>query len=209
MFKMTYQAFILYGMMMAYAVICFLASRQRLRRIAGIAAAVFFGLTLGYFPVSVRQFMGNIFRYKNYQGLDATSFLESSYPADAGAIRWLNENVPGQPVVLEADGDSYSTACRVSAMTGLPTVLGWYVHEWLWRSDPEDLNQRSADIKTIYTSDDAEEVRSLIEKYGISYIFVGSEEYAKYGTVNTEGIADLGEVVYSSNGTFIVKTAEG
>ena len=209
MFKMTYQAFILYGMMMAYAVICFLASRQRLRRIAGIAAAVFFGLTLGYFPVSVRQFMGNIFRYKNYQGLDATSFLESSYPADAGAIRWLNENVPGQPVVLEADGDSYSTACRVSAMTGLPTVLGWYVQEWLWRSDPEDLNQRSADIKTIYTSDDAEEVRSLIEKYGVSYIFVGSEEYAKYGTVNTEGIAELGEVVYSSNGTFIVKTAEG
>ena len=209
MFKMTYQAFLLYGMMMAYAVICFLASKQRSRRVAGMVAAAILGLTLGYFPTSVRQFVGNIFQYKNYQGLDATSYLESSYPDDASAIRWLNENVQGQPVVLEADGDSYSTACRVSAMTGLPTVLGWYVHEWLWRSDPEDLNRRSADIQTIYTSDNAEEVRDLVGKYGISYIFVGSEEYAKYGTVNTEGIQALGETVYSSGSTFIVKTTEG
>lgn len=209
MFKMTYQAFILYGMMMAYAVICFLASGRRARRVTGIVTAALLGLTLGYFPTSVRQYIGNIFQYKNYQGLDAAAFLESAYPDDASAIRWLNENVTGQPIVLEADGDSYSTACRVSAMTGLPTVLGWYVHEWLWRSDPEDLNRRSADIQTIYTSDNTEEVQSLIEKYGISYIFVGSEEYAKYGTVNTEGIQALGEVVYSSSGTFIVKTAEG
>ena len=209
MFKMTYQAFILYGMMTAYAVICFLASKQRSRRVAGIVAAAFLGLTLGYFPTSVRQFIGNIFQYKNYQGLDATSYLESSYPDDVGAIRWLNENVQGQPIVLEADGDSYSTACRVSAMTGLPTVLGWYVHEWLWRSDPEDLNGRSADIKAIYTSDHKEEVENLIRKYGISYIFVGSEEYAKYGTVNAEGIQALGETVYSDGSTFIVKMTEG
>lgn len=30
--------------------------------------------------------------------------------------------------MLEANGDSYSDYERVSAMTGLPTVLGWYVH---------------------------------------------------------------------------------
>ena len=40
--------------------------------------------------------------------------------------------------VLEANGDSYSGYERVSAMTGLPTVLGWYVHEWLWRDDTSD-----------------------------------------------------------------------
>lgn len=48
------------------------------------------------------------------------------------AYIWLNKNVKGQPVVLEACGDSYQNYDnRVSAMTGLPTVLGWYVHEWL------------------------------------------------------------------------------
>ena len=49
------------------------------------------------------------------------------------------KTIEGQPVVLEANGDSYSDYERVSAMTGLPTVLGWYVHEWLWRGDPADL----------------------------------------------------------------------
>ena len=54
--------------------------------------------------------------------------------------------------MLEANGDSYSGYERVSASTGLPTVLGWYVHEWLWRNDVPDLNQKSADIQTIYTN---------------------------------------------------------
>ena len=56
---------------------------------------------------------------------------------------WLNDNVNGQPVVLEASGDSYKDYDnRVSAMTGLSTVLGWYVHEWLWRNNLEEENQR-------------------------------------------------------------------
>ena len=28
---------------------------------------------------------------------------------------------------------------------------GWYVHEWLWRDDTADLNEKSADIESIYT----------------------------------------------------------
>ena len=66
-------------------------------------------------------------------------------------------------------------------MTGLPTVLGWYVHEWLWRNDTGDLNQKSADIQSIYTSSDEALVKFLIDKYEISYIVVGSREFEKYG----------------------------
>ncbi len=47
--------------------------------------------------------------------------------------------------------------------TGLPTVLGWYVHEWLWRNDVPDLNEKSADIESIYTSADEEYVKELLE----------------------------------------------
>ena len=55
-------------------------------------------------------------------------------------------------------------------MTGLPTVLGWYVHEWLWRNNLEEENQRKEDVQTIYTSSNAEQIKSLIEKYKISYL---------------------------------------
>ena len=49
------------------------------------------------------------------------------FSEDVSAIQWLKENIKGAPVVLEANGDSYSGYERVSAATGLPTILGWYV----------------------------------------------------------------------------------
>lgn len=61
---------------------------------------------------------GNVFDLSEYRGLDATAYLENVFSEDAGAIRWLDETIEGQPVVLEANGDSYSDYERVSAMTG-------------------------------------------------------------------------------------------
>ena len=99
--------------------------------------------------------------------------------------------------MLEANGDSYSEYCRVSAMTGLPTVLRWYVHEWLWREDVETLNLRSADISTIFTSDDERTVRELIDQYHVSYLFIGSCERAQYGDALNETLhRSLGTVDY-------------
>ena len=125
------------------------------------------------------QFIPGLVTYgevSEYRCLDATRYMEAVFPEDVSAIRWLNENVEGTPVVLEANGDSYSDYERVSAMTGLPTVLGWYVHEWLWRGNTDDLNQRAADIQAIYTSQDSEEVARLLELYDVSYIFIGKCE---------------------------------
>ena len=92
-------------------------------------------------------------------------------------------------------------------MTGLPTVLGWYVHEWLWRDDTADLNQKSADIESIYTSTDEEYVRELLEEYDVSYIFVGSTEREKYGEqLNEEVLNSVGTVVFRDEnyGTYIL-----
>ena len=143
-----------------------------------------------------------------YKGLNATAFLETDYVEDVCAIKWLKENIEGSPVVLEANGDSYSEYERVSAMTGLPTVMGWYAHEWLWRNDVADLNEKSGEIETIYTSTDTARVQELIEKYDISYIFVGSCEREKYGeNLNNAGLESLGEIVYQDPDyeTYIVK----
>ena len=101
-------------------------------------------------------------------------------------------------------------------MTGLPTVLGWYVHEWLWRGDTEDLNEKAGEIQTIYTSDDQEAVEELLEKYDVEYIFVGSCEREKYGdSLNEELLAELGEIVFQANaeetggsyGAYVIKVS--
>lgn len=209
MFKLTYQAYILFGMTMGYGIYRLLAvTKSKLLKLsAGIALALLCW-TLGYFGNSVRAWFGNVLNPADYQGLNATAFLETDFPQDASAIRWLKENIEGSPVVLEANGDSYTGYERVSAMTGLPTVLGWYVHEWLWRNDTGDLNQKSADIQSIYTSSDEALVRSLIEKYEISYIVVGSKEFEKYGdSLNEELLLETGEKVFQSenSSTYILK----
>ena len=80
---------------------------EALRALSGICLALFL-CTTGYFVTSVHAWFGNVWDSKGYQGLDATAFLEKDFPEDAGAIRWLQETVKGQPVVLEAQGDSYS-----------------------------------------------------------------------------------------------------
>ena len=59
------------------------------------------------------------------------------------------------------------------------------------------MNEKSADIESIYTSLDEEYVKELLEEYDVSYIFVGSKEREKYGeALNEDVLKSLGEVVF-------------
>ena len=209
MFKLTYQAYIMFGMTMAYVIFRLLfINCKKILKAVGVIGLVLLLWTCGYFGRSVDSWFGQVLDPSQYKGLNATAFLETDFVEDAGAIRWLKENIQDSPVVLEANGDSYSNYERVSAMTGLPTVMGWYVHEWLWRNDVADLNEKSAEIESIYTSTDTQRVQELIKKYDISYIFVGSCEREKYGeNLNNAGLESLGEIVYQDPNyeTYIVK----
>ena len=136
MFKLTYQAYIMFGMTMAYVIFRLLfINCKKILKVVGVIGFVLLLWTCGYFGRSVDSWFGQVLDPSQYKGLNATAFLETDFVEDAGAIRWLKENIQDSPVVLEANGDSYSNYERVSAMTGLPTVMGWYVHEWLWRND--------------------------------------------------------------------------
>lgn len=197
MFKLTYQAFIMFGICSGYIFVKFIKVRKFIWQIKfTIITLILFLSTLWYSVVSVKAWYGDILKTSNYEGLDAIAFMEESMPDDYEAVKWLNENVTGISVILEANGDSYSDNERISMATGLPTVLGWYVHEWLWRGDTTDLGNRIADIETIYTSDNIVEVMDLIDKYSIEYIYVGKLEQDKFENLNTEFIKTLGDVVF-------------
>jgi YYY domain-containing protein len=199
MFKLTYQAFIMFGISFGYIFVRLLRfGETRLQRIVSGAGLILFTLTLFYSGNAVKSWFGNIFDPAGFQGLDASAFMKTTMPDDYPAIQWLNENVKGLPVVLEANGDSYTDYERVSVMTGLPTVLGWRTHEWLWKSNTDILDQRADDIQTIYTSVDEAEVKNLINENNIQYIYVGKLEKEKYGTVNDDLLKKLGDIVYDS-----------
>ena len=209
MFKLTYQAYIMFGMTMLYAIFRLLIiGKNRILKAASVIGLILFVWTCGYFGNSAHSWFGEVWKPSQYKGLNATAFLETDFSEDVGGIRWLKEHIEDSPVVLEANGDSYSEYERVSAMTGLPTVMGWYVHEWLWRGNLADINARIADIESIYTSTDEAQVRQLLEQYDVSYVFVGSCERKKYGEkLNNDILKKLGEVVYQDEEwqTYIIK----
>ena len=93
--------------------------------------------------------------------------IATAIPADAAAIKWLNETVSGHPTILEADqigtgpqdywpypGTSTQELMmsRISVFTGLPDVLGWgYSHEGLWHGDGV-VSTRFTAVQTMYTT---------------------------------------------------------
>lgn len=199
MFKLVYQAYILFGISIGYILTRFILLRETRRQLKwGIVGLVLLLWTCGYFGTSVHAWFGDLTDEEAYAGMRADRYIYEEQPTDAAAIAWLNEHVAGRPVILEANGESYTISNRVSVLTGLPTVLGWRVHEWLWHNSPEPVSARAGDVDTIYVSQDRELVRSLLDKYQVTYLFIGTCEYDKYGPagMNTEMLCQMGEVVY-------------
>jgi uncharacterized membrane protein len=166
-----------------------------------ILFAVIFIIHLIYPYFAIKSYYGDL---KDYKGLDGLKYLKTLYPDNYQAIIWINKNISGQPVMLEAPGDSYTTFDQVSSATGLPTVQGWIVHEWLWRGGYDVPAARQKDVNTIYESNDLSEVKSLIDKYKIQYIFVGAKEYEKYEKLNPKKFENIGgKIIFQSGQTAI------
>lgn len=115
------------------------------------------------------------------QTLDGLAFIRDLRPDEYAAVAWLDENVEGAAVILEAPGPDWGEHARISWRTGLPTVIGWPVHEYIWRGSWGPQDGREADVNSIYISDEAPRVMELLRQYGVEYIVVGAAEQSLYG----------------------------
>jgi uncharacterized membrane protein len=149
---------------------------------------------------SIKSYYG----FQQYRGLYGLSWLKSSYPDDYAAVSWMAQNIKNQPVVLEAVGESYTDHARVSAFTGLPTVLGWRVHEWLWRGSFDIPGQRSEEVRTMYEQPTSPLAQRLFGQYQVKYVFIGDLEQEAY-QLNEQDLKSLGKVVFESGPTTVVE----
>ncbi len=123
--------------------------------------------------------------------LDGMGYMKGLDRGDYDAIRWIQQNIEGTPVILEAseDDSSYRYTSRVSANTGLPTVLGWARHEWFWGRDPEEVRARIEDVNSIYSTGSKKKALELMNKYNVSYVYIGQLERQIYD-VRTDKFED-------------------
>jgi YYY domain-containing protein len=131
--------------------------------------------------------------------LDGTAYLASRSPGEAAAFDWLNSEVPGTPVIVETYGDFYREFARVSMNTGLPTLLGWDYHVHQRSHDWPEIEERKRAIESVYGARDAGELRGVLDRFGVDYVYVGEVERRAHGADVAERLsafADLLRPVY-------------
>ncbi len=117
---------------------------------------------------------------------------EMELSQDYAAIRWVQENVPGSPVIVEGVAPEYRWGARFSINTGLPAVLGWNWHQRQQRATLPDTTVwgRLSDIEAFYYTIDQKAAEQFLDRYGVAYIVVGQLEKAYY---STDGLAKFSQ----------------
>jgi YYY domain-containing protein len=142
------------------------------------------------------------------RSLDGTAYM-SADPVDQGdaqAIAWLNAHVTGDAVIVEgAQYDEYTHNGRISAFTGLPTMMGWGGHELQWRYNwlqqpgrVDTIGQRLNAVAKIYTDTSEQQVLALLHQYSVRYVYVGAAERQLYPSADLERFATFLRTVYHS-----------
>jgi uncharacterized membrane protein len=140
---------------------------------------------------------------------DKSYFLPLAY--DYAAIRWMQDNVPGSPVIAEAQTfDLYKMSSRYAWNTGLPDVVGWDWHQRQQRAalPTEFIQVRGAETSAFYQTPDVNEALSFLKKYDVRYIVVGPMEKAYYplaGIAKFETMSAQGQIeaVYQNPGVIV------
>ncbi len=109
------------------------------------------------------------------------------------------------PVIVEADGESYTDYNTMSAFAGAPTIIGWAVHEWLWRGSYDVVAPRRDEVRLVYEGD-AYQRRRILQKYAVRYIVIGTLERQKFQNLREDDIMSESREVFRSGNTVIYQT---
>jgi uncharacterized membrane protein len=126
----------------------------------------------------------------------------------------MRENIAGSPVIVEAHAANPYRAIgsRVAMFTGLPSVVGWDWHQRQQRAVvPGSLiSSRIVDVNTLYSTTNTVEALTILDKYNVSYIYVGQLEWVYYnpqGLTKFDSLANQGilEEVFRNSGVSIYR----
>ncbi|MGE3798965.1 MAG: DUF2298 domain-containing protein, partial [Thermomicrobiales bacterium] len=183
LFKIYYQVWTLLAIACSVGIALTIRELRKHVALQGVAvAALAVGLlAAATYPVVATLQWTRVQGERSWQGLDGIAFLESQYAGDVAAIKWLAENANEDDVIIEAPGCSYQInggmpTGRMSAFTGVPSLMGWQGHQSQWRAGQprllEGIGQRVSDIAAIYANPQSD----LVDRYGATLLVVGSFE---------------------------------
>lgn len=179
LFKFYYQVWTLFAVASG-AAIAAIWSASRFRARTALALVTTAGVVAGlvYPGLSARGWTDE---FQDWAGLDGVAYVGQHSADELAAIRWLQDHVHPDDVILEAAGCSYQINGgipfnRASAFSGAPAVIGWRGHEEQWRlGSPEmlaDIQIRQRDVAEMFRDPSS----PLLDEYGVTLLYVGVYE---------------------------------
>jgi uncharacterized membrane protein len=100
---------------------------------------------------------------------------QTSLAPDAAVIRWLQDNVEGSPVIMEAQATrEYLWGNRMSVYTGLPSVVAWRWHQAQQRMvmPAGTVEMRQQDVRDFYNTPNVDYAWTILQKYDVEYVIL-------------------------------------
>ena len=128
-------------------------------------------------------------------------------PGEKEAARWLYHHSTRGAALVEAVGDAYSDAARISSASGVPAALGWENHQLVWRGDQARplLDRRKQLISAIYSSGDSAVVGATARELGSRFIVIGAKEKAAFAPEALQAVRQAGRVAFQAGDIEIVE----
>ena len=197
-FKFSLQTWIMWGIAVAVALGTLLGRDNKIatsvvRRGWWRAGLVLLALGMASYPLlATGAKIRDRIDVSQGHGLDGMAYMDTAryvdngqeltLAHDAAAIRWLQDNVLGSPVIVEANTPLYRWGGRISVYTGLPSVIGWDWHQKQQRAALNSIvvDWRLQDLNVIYTTVSIQETVALLDRYQVGLVYVGELERAYY-----------------------------
>lgn len=194
MFKLSFRSQPMLQVTGLFVVGWLATSRRRAAPLLAAAILVPLSLPLAYAKWTLRGGIEDL-------DLDGLRFLGEERDLVTAISRLPIE--PGESLV-EAGSDSFTPGARVATVAGLPSVVGWMGHEWLWRGDLEAAMGRRDAVDRFYTEADAQARCRFVAAYRLRYVVIARAERERYPGLGEPALAALGrEVVRTDAGRVI------
>lgn len=140
--------------------------------------------------------------------LNSFDILKKKFPKESRVVQWINENIEGVPVIIEAPGKSFSNSSPVAIFTGLKSFLTWPNHIKIRGARNFEITNKQEVIHNIYFSKDPINAFNLMIKNNIDYLFIGPNEFKIYHKESLDKFKNqpgFFEKVYSTDSTYLYK----
>ena len=139
------------------------------------------------------------------KSLNGLLYLEKHDADLKHAIDFARKNISISDGILEGVSE-WGSAGLISRSTGIPTIINWPGHQNQWRAQTDEIQKRISHVEKIYTTENVDEARTLLNLYTTKYVLVSPKEISQYGSKGMSKFNVLGQIVFGKeNGTRIYK----